>query len=58
MVEVSIGHEYPKKLHFINELNKMMEVLVHYEWKPIQCGSCKNMGHDATQCVKPIVRKE
>ena len=58
MVEVSIGQAFPEKLHFINELNNMVEVIVHYEWKPLQCTAYKNMGHEASRCEKPIVRKE
>ncbi|XP_010675362.1 uncharacterized protein LOC104891376 [Beta vulgaris subsp. vulgaris] len=58
MVEVSTRQEFPAKPQFINERNKMMKVPIHYEWKPIQCESCKKMGHDARNYTKPIVRKD
>lgn len=58
MIEVQIDQIFPDELRFINEMDILTSVTVHYEWKPIQCKICKGMGHEERQCTKEIIRKE
>ena len=37
LIEMSIDHEFPDQLVFINENGIEVCVEVEYEWKPIQC---------------------
>ncbi|XP_062114379.1 uncharacterized protein LOC133825461 [Humulus lupulus] len=52
MIEVSIAQSFPSIISFINEKDCQMDVMVHYEWKPIVCSHCKGLGHESTLCKK------
>ncbi|XP_062103928.1 uncharacterized protein LOC133815057 [Humulus lupulus] len=52
MIEVSIAQSFPSIISFINENDCQMDVMVHYEWKPIFCSHCKGLGHESTLCKK------
>ena len=58
MIEVRTGQEFPEKLHFITERNKMMEVPIQYEWKPIQYESCKLIGHEVSVGIYKYYKAE
>lgn len=32
--------------------NEFVEIQAEYQWKPMQCNSCKTFGHFSTQCYK------
>ncbi|XP_074289306.1 uncharacterized protein LOC141614460 [Silene latifolia] len=54
MVELSMDQTLPEKVKFLDESGNVVFVPVEYEWKPISCISCNGIGHNATQCRKPV----
>ncbi|XP_074314061.1 uncharacterized protein LOC141649266 [Silene latifolia] len=54
MVELAMDQPLPAKVKFLDEYGKLVFVPVEYEWKPISCTSCNGIGHNATQCKKPV----
>ncbi|XP_074315686.1 uncharacterized protein LOC141651893 [Silene latifolia] len=52
MVELQLGQKFPSSVRFMDEKNKMVTVKVEYEWKPIVCTNCNQLGHDKGQCRK------
>ncbi|XP_074288389.1 uncharacterized protein LOC141613551 [Silene latifolia] len=54
MVESAMDQPLPAKVKFLDESGKLVFVPVEYEWKPISCTSCNGIGHNATQCKKPV----
>lgn len=57
LIEMSIDHEFPDQLVFINKNGIEVCVEIEYEWKPIQCANCQLMGHHEKECRK-IVEKD
>ncbi|KAK4708976.1 hypothetical protein R3W88_029901 [Solanum pinnatisectum] len=49
LVEIPLHQEYLTKVRFENEVGKIIEQKIEYEWKPIMCTRCKNFGHDTTE---------
>ncbi|XP_019236840.1 PREDICTED: uncharacterized protein LOC109217066 [Nicotiana attenuata] len=54
LVEVKLNQQYPTSIRFENEIGKIIEQEIHYEWKPVLCGKCKNYGHDIYECRRYI----
>ncbi|XP_074265051.1 uncharacterized protein LOC141587467 [Silene latifolia] len=54
MVELAMDQTLPAKVKFLDESGQLVFVPVEYEWKPISCTSCNGIGHNATQCKKPV----
>lgn len=50
MVEVPLNQLYPDMIMFENELGKVVEQEVEYEWKKTLCEHCKNFGHTKKTC--------
>ncbi|XP_074277152.1 uncharacterized protein LOC141600800 [Silene latifolia] len=54
MVELAMDQPLPAKVKFLDESGNLVFVPVEYEWKPISCTSCNGIGHNATQCKRPV----
>ncbi|XP_048499199.1 uncharacterized protein LOC125497012 [Beta vulgaris subsp. vulgaris] len=50
LIEISINETLPDSVLFLNESDKMVEQLVHYEWKPDLCDVCHKYGHTGNNC--------
>ncbi|XP_074302728.1 uncharacterized protein LOC141634454 [Silene latifolia] len=55
MVEVQVGQEFPNRIFFKDEKGEDVSVSVEYEWKPVQCGACRGIGHTKEDCKKKPV---
>ncbi|CAI8582996.1 unnamed protein product [Vicia faba] len=57
LVEVSIEKEFPDKIQFEDERNRIIEVMIGYEWKPEKCNHCQGVeGDDGFQLVNKGVK--
>lgn len=54
LVEVALDQPYPQSVMFENEVGKIVEQRVQYEWKPTLCPECNNYGHEKQECRKYI----
>ncbi|KAH0662372.1 hypothetical protein KY284_027303 [Solanum tuberosum] len=54
LIEVPLNKEYPTEIMFENEVGRIINQRVEYEWKPVLCGKCKNFGHDISNCRRHI----
>ncbi|XP_019246318.1 PREDICTED: uncharacterized protein LOC109225967 [Nicotiana attenuata] len=54
LVEVTLDQPYPQSIMFENEIGKIIEQRVHYEWKPTLCKECNNYGHEMVECRRHI----
>ncbi|KAH0776179.1 hypothetical protein KY290_007590 [Solanum tuberosum] len=46
-----LNKEYPiGEMSFENEVGKIVEQKVEYEWKPVWCTKCKNYGQELREC--------
>ncbi|XP_019251274.1 PREDICTED: uncharacterized protein LOC109230204 [Nicotiana attenuata] len=52
LVKVTLDQPYAQTIMFENEVGKIVEQRVHYEWKPTLCKECNNYGHEVTECRK------
>ncbi|XP_074293416.1 uncharacterized protein LOC141620447 [Silene latifolia] len=57
MVEVPFNQKLVDKIRFLDESGHLVMVNVEYEWNPISCTSCNGIGHDMSQCRKPIPKR-
>ncbi|KAK4733229.1 hypothetical protein R3W88_007490 [Solanum pinnatisectum] len=46
LMEMPLNKDYPTGIMFENEIRKIIEQKVEYEWKPVWCTKCKNYGHE------------
>lgn len=53
MMEIQTDQHLPNLLSFINDHDKIVLVVVFYEWKLVMCSS----GHEAKDCMKPQPKK-
>ncbi|XP_074288423.1 uncharacterized protein LOC141613582 [Silene latifolia] len=65
MVELKIGQKFPKSIKFLDEKQHLVEIELGYEWKPVMCSKCKQLGHEKENCrkgqkkiVTKVVKKE
>ncbi|XP_060170335.1 uncharacterized protein LOC132601250 [Lycium barbarum] len=58
LVEMPINKEYPTEVRFENEVGRIVEQRVEYEWKPTMCTRCKNFGHGVNECRRQQRDKE
>lgn len=54
LVEVTLDQPYPQSIMFENEIGKIVEQRVHYEWKPTLCKECNNYRHEMVECRKHV----
>ncbi|KAL9230695.1 hypothetical protein vseg_006012 [Gypsophila vaccaria] len=52
MVELKVDQHFPKSVSFKDEQGELIKIEVEYEWKPVNCNSCKGMEHQTDQCRK------
>lgn len=50
LIEVNLKQKLPDQVQFRNEHGEMIDVGIHYEWRPVFCDKCKNIGHLTTEC--------
>lgn len=50
LIEMNLYDEYPDEIYFINEHEELVCQKVLYDWKPIFCGQCKELGHMEGNC--------
>ncbi|KAK4730250.1 hypothetical protein R3W88_023238 [Solanum pinnatisectum] len=46
LVEMPLNKENPDGVMFENEIGRIIDQKVEYEWKPVLCSRCKNFGHE------------
>lgn len=49
LIEMNIEGKFPSKIHFRNENEQRIEVIVEYEWTPMKCSVCSAYGHEAKE---------
>ncbi|CAO2835046.1 unnamed protein product [Amaranthus hypochondriacus] len=47
---MNVYGEYPDEVYFINEHEELTSQRVLYDWKPIFCEKCKELGHTEGKC--------
>ncbi|XP_074288442.1 uncharacterized protein LOC141613597 [Silene latifolia] len=52
LVEVKVGMPLPDTVEFLDEKGVLQKQQVHYEWKPLVCARCHEIGHDEEMCRK------
>ncbi|XP_074300078.1 uncharacterized protein LOC141631285 [Silene latifolia] len=52
MVELKIDQKFPDSIKFLDEKQQVIEIQIGYEWKPILCTKCKQLGHAKDTCRK------
>ncbi|KAL9227917.1 hypothetical protein vseg_003552 [Gypsophila vaccaria] len=52
MVEVTVDESLPETVAFKDENGDLMQIKVEYEWKPITCAKCNQLGHHTEHCRK------
>ncbi|KAK9681827.1 hypothetical protein RND81_10G030300 [Saponaria officinalis] len=52
LVEVEMNQVFPRTLSFLDELGVFQEVVVEYDWLPVECRGCKAIGTTVEQCRK------
>ncbi|KAL2922977.1 Beta-mannosyltransferase 2 [Bienertia sinuspersici] len=57
-VEVKVAQDFPNQVFFLDEKDQKRAVHISYEWRPMQCINCKQMGHDDGQCYKQKVTQK
>lgn len=60
LVEMKITGDFPDHIKFKNEHGVVITQPIHYEWQPVQCKTCGDIGHETDQCksyAKPIQKK-
>ncbi|XP_074315244.1 uncharacterized protein LOC141651429 [Silene latifolia] len=50
MVEVEIDQQFVTQIVFEDELGLEVKVAVEYDWLPITCQKCKDIGHKTSNC--------
>lgn len=50
LVEMPLNKEYATVIMFENEIGKIIEQKVEYEWEPVWCNKCKKYGHELQDC--------
>ncbi|VFQ73812.1 unnamed protein product [Cuscuta campestris] len=51
-IAVSANQQFPEKIMFVDENNRLINLSVKYEWKPIICTKCSRLGHEEDMCRK------
>lgn len=57
LVEMKLDGDFPSTVSFINEKGILMEQVVTYEWRPVQCKACSKWGHVEKECKSQKVWK-
>ncbi|KAL9233025.1 hypothetical protein vseg_008068 [Gypsophila vaccaria] len=58
MVEVTVDGRFPDIVAFNDENGELVQIKVEYEWKPITCGKCNQLGHHTDLCRKGPVPQQ
>lgn len=57
LIEMSIYDEFPNEIYFINEHDELVSQRATYDWKPVICWKCKEVGHLEGNCRSGEHRK-
>lgn len=57
LLEVKVDHEFPDQISFVNEKGIDVVFEIHYEWKPVMCDVCHQLGHSKEECKKVRVQQ-
>ncbi|KAL9241930.1 hypothetical protein vseg_015982 [Gypsophila vaccaria] len=52
LVNVKMGQEFPNQLKILDEKGNVQVIRVTYDWLPIKCSLCGDMGHQKDDCRK------
>ena len=50
LIEVNLMQKLPEQIQFRNEHGEMVDVGIHYEWRPVFCDKCKKISHLTIEC--------
>ena len=56
LVELEIDQELVKEIEIEDEDGEILLYKVDYEWLPITCTKCKNLGHHFSNCRKEEIQ--
>ncbi|XP_021762901.1 uncharacterized protein LOC110727631 [Chenopodium quinoa] len=52
LVEIDVNGQFDEIIEFVSEIGTSIQQQVVYEWNPVKCDVCKNMGHEVKDCRK------
>ena len=52
LVETKMNQVLPDFIEFENEKGQLVQQMINYEWRPVQCNICKGIGHGEGECKK------
>ena len=50
LIDMRIDGGFPEEVYFTDAMNNLIEVMVLYDWKPILCSRCQQLGHLESNC--------
>ncbi|KAL2925388.1 Centromere protein I [Bienertia sinuspersici] len=58
MIEVKMDQSFPDQVRFKNEKDQIINVGIKYEWRPEICKKCKKVGHNESNAMSRIQRRD
>lgn len=52
-----MNQEFPSFINFENEKGCILEKRINYEWKPIKCANCNEIGHSEETCFNKEIKR-
>ena len=50
LIDMSITDDFPDKICYENEHGELVTQAVMYDWKPLWCKKCEQLGHTEEHC--------
>ncbi|XP_075085004.1 uncharacterized protein LOC142168244 [Nicotiana tabacum] len=58
LIEVNVTKPLPNKVLIMDDLGRIFDHIVEYDWKHDFCGKCLKIGHDCTKTSKEEVKQD
>ena len=58
LVEMDVDGKFPEIIEFLDEKGNLIRQPVHYEWRPMRCSECNDLGHEGASCPEKETYEE